>query len=336
MRRVLNPPSSFQEAHLEWDGPAPPAELEIYEERAKSALARNQSPDIPFEYSLNPYRGCFHACAYCYARPTHEYLGFGAGTDFDRRIVVKTNIAARLRETFEKKSWRGEVIAFSGNTDCYQPVEASYGLTRACLQLCAEYRNPVGIITKSTLIRRDAELLGRLAREASVRVSMSIAFADDAMARAIEPFASSPTKRLSTVRRLTDAGVPVHVLLAPVILGLSESQVPEIVERAAAAGARSASLLSLRLAPVVRGVFEARLAEAYPLRAEKVRNAHAEGSGRADRFHERMRGKGARWAMVEQMFDKVCARVGLTPDRSEEMPAEESSFRRPRAQLELF
>jgi len=336
MRRVENPPNSFQEAHLEWDGPAPPAELEIFEEQAKSALSKNRSPDVGFAYSLNPYRGCFHACAYCYARPTHEYLGFGAGTDFDRRIVVKTNIAERLRETFEKKSWHGELIAFSGNTDCYQPVEASYGLTRACLELCARYQNPVSIITKGTLIRRDADVLARLAHDARVSVSLSIAFADDDMARAIEPFASSPSKRFETMRQLSEAGIPVHLLLGPVILGLNDPQVAEILERARDAGARSASLLPLRLAPIVRGIFENRLAQAYPLRVKKVLRAHAEGTGHAGRFHERMQGQGARFQIVEQVFHKTRERLGLalgTPERAAEGS---NTFVRPRAQLELF
>ncbi|HJL26127.1 MAG TPA: radical SAM protein, partial [Polyangiaceae bacterium LLY-WYZ-15_(1-7)] len=144
-RPVANPPNPFEEASLEWDGPPPPAKLEVFEEDAKSALSRNDSPDVGFTWSVNPYRGCFHACAYCYARPSHQYWGFGAGTDFDRKIVVKRNVAERLREAFERPSWKGETIAFSGNTDCYQPLEASYGLTRACLEVCRAFRQPVSL-----------------------------------------------------------------------------------------------------------------------------------------------------------------------------------------------
>lgn len=336
MRRIENPPNPFERAHLEWDGPPPPAQLEVFEQQAKTALSRNESPDLGFSYSLNPYRGCFHACAYCYARPSHEYLGFGAGTDFDRRVVVKTNIAELLRASFEKKSWRGELVAFSGNTDCYQPLEASYELTRACLTICAEYRNPVAMITKGTLIRRDIDLLARLARQARASVGISVAFVDDSMARAIEPFASSPSKRFETIRQLTEAGVPTNAILGPVILGLNDDQVPEILQRAAAAGADGASLLPLRLSPVVRGIFEARLAEAFPLRAKKVANAYAEAGADPRGFHQRMHGRGARWAVVEQLFERSCARLGLTRSTPEGEPEEPSTFRRPRAQLELF
>ena len=146
MRPVENPPNPWQSTEVEWLGEPPDARLTVFEETAKSILSENRSPDVGFRFSVNPYRGCFHGCVYCYARPTHQYLDFGAGTDFDTKIVVKTNAAELLRAALERKSWRGDLIAFSGNTDCYQPLEASYGLTRACLEVCREYRNPVGVI----------------------------------------------------------------------------------------------------------------------------------------------------------------------------------------------
>ncbi|TDJ70084.1 MAG: radical SAM protein, partial [Planctomycetota bacterium] len=179
-RLVSNPPNPWATRHVEWLEAPPPVQVEVYEECAKSILARNDSPDVPFRFSLNPYRGCQHACAYCYARPTHQYLGFGAGTDFDSKIVVKTNAAELLRRALAKRSWRREWIAFSGVTDCYQPLEASYGITRACLEVCREFRNPVGIITKSALVRRDVDVLLALDRVADVQVILSIPFADDA------------------------------------------------------------------------------------------------------------------------------------------------------------
>ena len=170
---------------MEWEGEAPPADLRVHEELAKSALSENKSPDIGFRWSVNPYRGCFHACAYCYARPTHPYLGFGAGTDFDRQIVVKVNVVERLREAFQKRSWRRELVAFSGNTDCYQPIEAHYELTRGCLEVCVAHANPVAIITKGKLVRRDVDVLQDLHRNAGCRVAVSIPFAKDDHARAI-------------------------------------------------------------------------------------------------------------------------------------------------------
>lgn len=333
---VANPPNPFEEAHLEWDGPPPPAELQVFEETTKTALAKNTSPDIDFTWSCNPYRGCFHACAYCYARPSHQFLGFGAGTDFDRKIVVKTNVAEQLRETFEKRSWKGERIVFSGNTDCYQPLEASYQLTRACLEVCREYRNPVQLITKSKLIRRDVELLADLHDVAMARVAISIPFVDDAMARAIEPYASPPTKRFETVRVLSEAGLPVTVSLGPVIPGLNDDQIPTILQRSAEAGAIAAFMIMVRLPQEVLPVFESRVTEAFPLRAGKVLSTISSiRGGRMNdaRFGERMRGRGPRWEAIEQLFQTHRRRVGLV---APEVAEPEPTFRRPRAQLSLF
>ena len=338
MKPVQNPPNPFELAHLEWDGPAPPAELEIFEERAKSALSKNDSPDLGFRWSLNPYRGCFHACAYCYARATHPYWGFGAGADFDRKIVVKTNIAEQLRIRFDKKSWAGEAILFSGNTDCYQPLEASYALTRACLETCLQYRNPVMIITKSKLVRRDIDLLVELHQHASAHVAISVAFSDDAMARLIEPNASPPSKRFETLRLLEEAGVPTTAAIGPVIPGLNDDQIPAVLEAAAEAGTKHASLILLRLAPRVLPVFDQRLEEAFPLRAEKVRNAtrSCRTGQNAMRFGERMRGHGPRWQAIESLFDVHARRLGLTRGHSAEAPAAPTTFQRPSSQLSLF
>src|SRR5690606_5918133 len=178
MRPVANPPNPWSSSHTELLGMAPAADLRVYEEDAKSIVTENQSPDIPFRWSVNPYRGCFHGCAYCYARPTHQYLGFGAGTDFERTIIVKRNAAELLRAKLLRDSWRGETVVFSGVTDCYQPLEASYGLTRACLEVCAEFRQPVGIITKGALIERDIDLLAGLAQHGAASVFLSVPFAD--------------------------------------------------------------------------------------------------------------------------------------------------------------
>ena len=286
----------------------------VMEECAKSALSENRSPDIGFRWSVNPYRGCFHACAYCYARPTHPYLGLGAGTDFDRKIVVKVNIVDRLRERLEKRSWRRELIAFSGNTDCYQPLESRYALTRGCLEVCAEHATPVTVITKGTLVRRDVDVLQQIARAAGCHVSLSIPFARDEDAKAIEPFASPPSKRFETLRILADAGLDTTVAVAPIIPGLNDDQIPEILRRAADAGAKSAFKVMLRLPLEVAPIFEARLAEAFPLRRAKVMNAvrEARGGGISESgFGSRMVGRGARWAATEQLFNRQCERLGL-------------------------
>lgn len=309
-----NPPNRFEEAHIEWEGEPPPADLRVFEERAKSALAENKSPDVGFRWSVNPYRGCFHACAYCYARPTHPYLGFGAGTDFERRIVVKVNIVDRLRERLQKGSWKRELVAFSGNTDCYQPLEAHYGLTRGCLEVCAEHSTPVAIITKGKLVRRDVDVLQALQRDAGCRVALSIPFIDDAHARAIEPFASPPSKRFETLRILSDAGIETAVALAPIIPGLNDDQIPKILERARDAGASSAFKIMLRLPGEVKPIFESRLAEAFPMRHAKVMNAIRDvraGRESDSRFGSRMVGLGPRWSAIEQLFSTHCKRLGL-------------------------
>ena len=313
-RRCSNPPNRFEDAHIEWEGEAPPADLKVYEERAKSALAENESPDVGFRWSVNPYRGCFHACAYCYARPTHPYLGFGAGTDFERRIVAKVNVVERLRAAFRQRSWRRELVAFSGNTDCYQPIEAHYELTRGCLEVCAEHANPVTVITKGKLVRRDVDVLQALQRNAGCSVALSIPFSSDDQARAIEPFASPPSKRFETLRILSDAGIHTAVAVAPIIPGLNDAQIPQILERARDAGASTAFKILLRLPLEVGPIFEERLAEVFPLRHAKVMNAirDVRGGRQSDsRFGSRMVGQGARWGAIEQMFSNHCKRLGL-------------------------
>jgi DNA repair photolyase len=313
-RRVSNPPNPWATTHVEWLDEPPPVELEVYEERARSIVACNDSPDVPFRFSVNPYRGCQHACAYCYARPTHQYLGFGAGTDFDARIVVKRNAPALLRHELARRPLRGEWLAFSGVTDPYQPLEASYGLTRACLEECLAARVPVGVVTKGALVQRDVDLLARLAREAGARVFLSIPFADEASSRALEPWAPAPDVRFQTLRRLGEAGVPTGVAVSPVVPGLSESHVPEILQRAREAGATRAFQILLRLPAEVRPVFTERLRAALPLRADKVLAALREM--RADQaqptaFGERMRGSGPRWEAARALFEVTCRRLGL-------------------------
>lgn len=313
-RRVANPPNPWISSHVEWLEEPPAAELEIYEEECRTALVENDSPDVGFRYGVNPYRGCFHACAYCYARPSHQYLGFGAGTDFDRRIVVKTNVAEQLALDLARPSWNREMVAFSGNTDCYQPLEASYELTRACLRVCYARRTPVGIITKGALVRRDVDVLAKLARDVGAHVTLTIPFLDDAAARAIEPGAPSPAKRFETLRALSDAGIPTGLSIAPLIPGFNESDVPELLSRAREAGALTAFMTILRLPGEVEGIFRERFAEAFPERTAKVESALRDMRGgdlNDTRFGARMRGSGPRWEAVKQLFEIQARRLGL-------------------------
>jgi DNA repair photolyase len=330
-RRVSNPPNPWQSVHAEWLGEPPAAELEVYEEEAKSIISENQSPDVGFRFSVNPYRGCFHACGYCYARPTHQYLGWGAGTDFDRKIVVKVNAPELLRREMSRRSWKGETLVFSGVTDCYQPLEAVYGITRRCLEVCAEFRNPVGIVTKGALVRRDVDILSQLTRESAAVVYVSVPFADDAAGRAIEPNASLPSRRIETIARLSEAGIRTGVSVAPVIPGLNDSDIAAVLSRARAAGARSAFLTLLRLPAEVLPVFEERLAEAFPDRAARVwSNLEQTRGGKKNesRFGARMEGVGPRWAAIESLFEIECRRLGINQGPDEERPRT-STFRRP-------
>jgi DNA repair photolyase len=312
----------------------------VHEERAKAIVTKNTSPDLPFGWSLNPYRGCYHACAYCYARTSHQWLGFGAGTDFDRKIVVKVNAVERLRATFERKSWAGDPICFSGNTDCYQPLEAHYRLTRRCLELCRDFRNPVRIITKANLIRRDLDVLSELNRVADVSVCMSIAFSDDDDSHRLEPGASPPSQRFRTLAAISAAGIKTSVALAPVIPGLNDNQIPEVLERSAAAGASGAFLSLLSLRDEVEPVFVERLEAAYPDRAAKVLHAleQMRGGRRGDsRFVHRMRGSGPRWRVIEDLFRVHRDRLGLASESLEADTApHRHTFRRPNPQGSLF
>ena len=337
MRPISNPPNPFESQYRDLLEPAHGATLTVYSDETREILSRNESPDLPFRWSVNPYRGCFHACAYCYARPSHEYLGFGAGTDFESKIIVKEEAPRLLRRAFEKLSWHGELIVFSGNTDCYQPLEAEYGLTRACLEVCADYRNPVGIITKGALILRDLDVLGRLHHEAAALVYFSIPFSSDDVARKVEPHAPSITKRFSTMKALSDAGIPTGISIAPVIPGLNETDIPELLDRAHGAGARTATYSLLRLSGSLESVFLERIGEAFPERIGKITNRLRGVRGGAlteGRFFKRQAGQGPYWELIQQVFDLAKRRVGFPEHDMNAMP---QTFRRPGVeQVSLF
>lgn len=339
---TFNPTSRFDTSTIEYLEEVPDAGLHLYNDKTRNILSENDSPDIGFRWSLNPYRGCMHACAYCYARPFHEYLGFGAGTDFDRRILIKRDAAALLRETFEKPSWQGELIVFSGATDCYQPLEATYGITRACLEVCRDYRNPVSIITKSPTIERDIDVIRELASQASVRICVSIPFFDPEKARAIEPYVATPARRFRIIEKLAAAGLHVGVNVAPIIPGLSDEEVPKILEAAREAGAQQAHMVLLRLPGAVKEVFAARIREAFPLRAEKIlariRDTR-DGQLNDPRFGSRWQGTGEYADVLGQLFQKHATRLGMNVWEPMDRNAVANTFRRPTdkgGQMRLF
>lgn len=338
MKYVANPPNPWLSHSVEWLGEPPEMKLEVFEEHdTRSIISHNNSPDVSFDYSINCYRGCIHGCTYCFSRPTHEYLGYGAGTDFDRKIVVKVRAVELLRKELMKPSWKGDEIVFSFTSDPYIPLEAHYKLTRGCLEVCAEFRNPVGVITKSALIRRDIDVLQELNRQSKVGVFFTIPFTDRETARAVEPYAPLPDARFRAMAEVASAGIPVGIGIAPVIPGLS-SDIPELLKRAKEAGATHAFINMLRLPGSVAPYFEERLRAELPTKADRVLNRireAREGKLNSSVFGERMRGKGKYWEAVERLFRIHSARLGFnkkTPRSTET----DSTFRRPTAQQSLF
>jgi DNA repair photolyase len=337
----LNPANRFERIHVdlrdcdEPDAPAPAVPTELYRDASRSVLAENDSPDLGFRFSLNPYRGCEHGCIYCYARPSHEYLGFSAGLDFERKLMVKADAPALLRAALLSPRWQPQVIALSGNTDCYQPVERRLQLTRACLAVLAEFRNPVSVITKSALVTRDADLLAELAAHRAAQAFLSITSLDPELARRMEPRAASPERRLQAVAALAAAGVPVGVMIAPVVPGLNDHEIPAILEQAAHAGARAASWVMLRLASPLDQLFADWLERHFPDRAARVLGRIRECRGgrlNDTRFRIRQRGLGPYAEQIRNLFDVAARRRGL----AEPLPAlNAAAFRRVGAQLEL-
>jgi len=330
-----NPENRYEQIHVEHE---PGVEVEeggageptlFYRDTSKSALAENDSPDLGFRFSLNPYRGCEHGCIYCYARPSHEYLSFSAGLDFERRIMVKEDAPELLRKTFLSPRWQPQVIALSGNTDCYQPIERHLGLTRRCLEVCCDFRNPVAIITKSALVTRDVDLLVDLAADGATHVAVSVTTLDTELARRMEPRAAAPDRRLEAIASLSAAGVPVSVNVAPVIPGLNDSEIPAILERAAAAGASSAAWILLRLPRPVDQLFADWLERHFPDRCQRVLGRIREcrdGELSDSRFGHRMRGEGVYAEQIAALFRTAARRAGLERPLP---PLDAAAFRRP-------
>ncbi len=325
------------DAETDPDGSASQIPTLYLRDPSRSAISTNDSPDIGFAASLNPYRGCLHACAYCYARPTHEYLGFSAGLDFETRILVKEQLPQLLRKELCAKRWQPQVIAMSGVTDAYQPIEHELGLSRRCLQVLAEFRNPVSVITKNALVARDADLLAELAAVDAASANLSITTLDPKLARALEPRASQPHQRLLAIEKLAHAGVPVGVMIAPVIPGLNDHEIPAILAAAREAGATSAGLIMLRLPYGLKELFGEWLERHRPERKQRVLSRIRDvrnGKLNDTRFGSRMRGEGLYAQQIQDLFEIQRRRAGLgPPPRS----LSTEHFRRPGdAQLALF
>ena len=302
-------------APLDADTPVPPRlKTQFLADESQSILASNDSPDVGFRWSVNPYRGCEHGCAYCYARPTHEYLGFDAGLDFETRIMVKHRAPDLLRLALARPSWRGELIAFSGVTDCYQPAEREYRLTRGCLEVCAAASQAVTIVTKNALVARDIDLLAPLAARNVASVNISLTTLDADLARQLEPRTSPPSKRLAAIRELTAAGIRVCALLAPIIPGLNDEEIPAILAASRDAGATSASYVLLRLPLAVEPIFRDWLERHVPDKRARVeaRIRDTRGGKLSDsQFGRRHRGQGVYAEQIAATFKVFAHKLGL-------------------------
>lgn len=335
---VENPINRFERFHIELDQKELNAkpDTQYLTDPSRSIIAKNNSPDVGFDYSINPYRGCEHGCIYCYARPTHEYLGFSSGLDFETKILVKTEAPLLLREELNSKKWRSEPIAVCGITDPYQPIERHLKLTRRCLAVLSEFRNPVVIVTKNFLITRDLDYLKELAAFGGVVVNISLTSLDPNVHRVMEPRTSPPLKRLEAIGMLSSNGIPVNVYVAPVIPGLTDYEVPKILKAARNAGAVSSSFMFLRLPHSVQDLFLDWLERHFPERRNRVINRLKEirGGELSDpRFYWRMRGTGKYAQHVSSLFNASCRKFGL----KNELPRlNKDAFRRPGPQLELF
>jgi len=346
----IDPPNRFETVHqepdfehLEWDEEHlrtfSDRKIEYITDSSKSIVSENNSPDIPFRYSLNPYRGCIHGCSYCYARPGHEYLGYNAGLDFETKIVVKHEAPELFREFLARDSWQPEPITFSGVTDCFQPAERRFRLTRRCLEVALECRQPIGIVTKNALIVRDLPILSQMAAYDLVHVFVSITTLDPQLAREMEPRTSIPSGRLRAVSLLAEAGVPVGVMVAPLIPGLNDSEVPSILEAAKNAGAMTASSVLLRLPLTVEPVFKEWLERTQPLKSQRVvsriQNTR-DGKLNSSTWGERMVGTGEMAEKIQEIFRLFKRRFGLEG----KLPARNCRLFRPppskSGQLRLF
>jgi DNA repair photolyase len=313
----------------------PRHETQYFRDGTKSVITRNTSPDVGFETSLNPYRGCEHGCIYCYARPTHEYLGFSAGLDFESKIMVKTSAPELLHAELESPRWQPQTLVMSGVTDPYQPIERKLRITRGCLEVLAKFRNPVAIITKNRLVTRDIDLLCELVKYKAIAVNLSVTSLDPNLQRVLEPRTTSPQGRLDTIRQLRSAGVPTGVMVAPVIPGLNDHEIPNILDACAKAGAQFAGYTIVRLPWAVAPLFEHWLEEHFPDRKEKVltRIRHLRGNRiNNSQWYTRMTGEGIFAEQIASLFEVSRRHAGI----GERPKLSCDSFQRSTTQLRLF
>jgi len=335
-----NPTGRFEsiavEVEPDEDDPAP-VKTQYFKDHTRSIISTNDSPDVGMSATINPYRGCEHGCIYCYARPTHEYLGLSAGLDFETKIFVKTEAPELLRKALSAKSWKPQVLSFSGVTDPYQPVERKLQLTRRCLEVLRDFRNPVGIVSKNYLVTRDIDILAELAQLNAACVFLSVTTLDEDLARTMEPLTASPSLRLQVIRELTDAGIPVGVLMGPIVPGLTDHEIDGILKHAAAAGARTAAYTMLRLPYGVKDLFQTWLETHFPDRKNKILNRIRDvrnGQLNNSDFGKRMSGEGQYAEYVAQMFSISKKRHGL--DRAIPRLSTDAFRRTPEQQLSLF
>lgn len=340
----VNTPNSFlahqykpdeQQAWYDDDFPKPTVKTQFYAETAKQIISRSDSPDVGFSASINPYQGCEHGCIYCYARPSHEYWGFSAGLDFERKVMVKKNAPSLLEKQFQSRAYKPVVIHFSGNTDCYQPAERTYQLTRQMLAICLHYQNPVSIITKNALILRDLDILKPLAKLNLVSVAISITTLDESLRLRMEPRTVTAVQRLKTIRELHRAGIPVGVMTAPIIPSLNDHEIPKLIEKAADQGACWAAYTLVRLNGALGPLFTDWLREAFPDRADRILNQIADCHGgqlNDSRFKTRMSGEGVYAKQIAQLHRIACQKYLY----ARQPPELTTALFRPAGQIGLF
>ncbi len=319
-----NPINRFEGHYIDYEldeetGEKPSQKTQLFKDDTKNIISFNKSPDIPFEAGLNPYRGCEHGCIYCYARPYHEYLGFSVGLDFETKIVVKYDAPELLKKTLKSPKWEPQIIAMSGITDVYQPIERKLEITRKCLKVLADFKNPVGIITKNFLVTRDIDILRRLANYKCVNVTLSITSLNKELTELMEPRTSRPYRRLKAIEMLAEAGIPVGVNVAPIIPGLTEHECSDILRAASDAGASHASYIIVRLPYKVKDIFVDWLEQHFPDRKEKIKNRLFDMRGGKlydAEWANRMSGEGNFSKQIKDVFDIQTKRLGLNKVRS--------------------
>lgn len=336
-----NPKNRFYKEEVEWDdgfepGTEEKVKTKFIDIHPKTIINKVPSPDVPSDFSVNPYQGCEHGCSYCYARPTHEYWGYGAGLEFESVILVKQNAPELLREAFNKKSWKGGSLMISGNTDCYQPAERKFEITRKMLQVCSDYNNPVGIITKNSLVTRDIDILAPMAEKNLAMVNVSLNTLNEDFRRKLEPRTASVQARLKAIEQLSEAGIPVNVLMAPLIPGINGHEVLPLMEEVSNRGAQSAGYIILRLNGSLKEMFSNWLELHYPDRKDKVLNQVADAHGgqvNDNRFGTRMKGEGKLVEQINQSYH-LGNRKFFNTNNINSLTS--TLFKRPSSQTSLF